>query len=261
MSSAIHDKLSKQMPQDYALLTGRSDLQIAANGSKHLGCRSRSYPYALMSGLSDCWYSARNPNSVHRPHPSTLLSSASLYPILASLLHLATVDVSSTARILTHDWLGRMEDLLMNSFGAFLKRKFGGRTQRVSIDAGFTCPNVDGAVARGGCNFCDNRSFSPSRRVRLRQVSEQLQSGMNSVRERYDKVASFIAYFQPATNTYAPVEQLQEVFKLAMSLDEQVVGLAIGTRPDCVPESVLSMIERLASRNVRVGRIWNADHS
>ena len=89
-----------------------------------------------------------------------------MYPIFASSLDLATVDVSPTA-----DFDPRLawqeEDLLMNSFGAFLKRKFGGRTQRVSIDAGFTCPNVDGAVARGGCNFCDNRSFSPSRRVRL----------------------------------------------------------------------------------------------
>ena len=140
----------------------------------------------------------------------------------------------------------QQEDLLLNSFGAFLKRKFGGRTQRVSIDAGFTCPNVDGAVAKGGCNFCDNRSFSPSRRVRLRQVGEQLESGITSVRGRYDKVTGFIAYFQPATNTYAPVEQLQEVFQLALSLDDQVVGLAIGTRPDCVPESVLSMIEGLA---------------
>lgn len=178
--------------------------------------------------------------------PPYAVPTTSVYSILASPLHLATVDVSSTA-----DFDPRLawqeEDLLMNSFGAFLKRKFGGRTQRVSIDAGFTCPNVDGAVARGGCNFCDNRSFSPSRRVRLRQVSEQLQSGMTSVRERYDKVASFIAYFQPATNTYAPVEQLQEVFELAMALDDQVVGLAIGTRPDCVPESVLSMIQRLAA--------------
>ncbi|MGI9471297.1 MAG: TIGR01212 family radical SAM protein [Rubripirellula sp.] len=134
----------------------------------------------------------------------------------------------------------------MNSFGAFLRRRFGGRVQRVSIDAGFTCPNVDGAVAKGGCNFCDNRSFSPSRRVRLRQVNEQLSSGMESVRARYDKVCGFIAYFQPATNTYAPVEQLEEVFRLALSMDEKIVGLAIGTRPDCVPESVLAMIERLA---------------
>ncbi len=136
----------------------------------------------------------------------------------------------------------------MNSFGAFLKRRFGGRIQRVSIDAGFTCPNVDGAVARGGCNFCDNRSFSPSRRVRLRQVSEQLESGIATVRKRYDKVAGFIAYFQPATNTYAPVEQLSEVFELALSISDEVVGLAIGTRPDCVPESVLSLVEQLADR-------------
>ena len=138
--------------------------------------------------------------------------------------------------------------LPMNSFGAFLRHRFGGRVQRVSIDAGFTCPNVDGAVARGGCNFCDNRSFSPSRRVRLRQVSEQLDSGIKTVRKRYDKVAGFIAYFQPATNTYAPVDQLAEVFELALSISDEVVGIAIGTRPDCVPESVLALVQRLASR-------------
>ena len=68
------------------------------------------------------------------------------------------------------------EGLLINTFGASLRRRFGGRIQRVSIDAGFTCPNVDGAVARGGCNFCDNRSFSPSRRVRLKQVGKNLLS-------------------------------------------------------------------------------------
>ena len=72
----------------------------------------------------------------------------------------------------------------MNSFGAFLKRRFGGRIQRVSIDAGFTCPNMDGTVARGGCNFCDNRSFTPSRRVRVRQVSDQLESRITTVRKR-----------------------------------------------------------------------------
>lgn len=134
----------------------------------------------------------------------------------------------------------------MNSFGAFLRRRFGGRIQRVSIDAGFTCPNVDGAVARGGCNFCDNRSFAPSRRVRLQQVSDQMQSGMLSLRRRYSKIHGFIAYFQPATNTYAPVEQLAEVFELALSISDEIVGLAVGTRPDCVPESVLAMMQRLA---------------
>ncbi len=139
----------------------------------------------------------------------------------------------------------------MNSYGAALRRKFGGRVQRVSIDAGFTCPNVDGAVAKGGCNFCDNRSFSPSRRVRLQRVADQLTSGMETVRKRYDRVQGFIAYFQPATNTYAPADQLREVYELALGISPDIVGLAIGTRPDCVPDCVLDLIEELA-RNVPV---------
>jgi len=143
----------------------------------------------------------------------------------------------------------QQENLPFNAFGPFLKRRFGGRIQRVSIDAGFTCPNVDGAVARGGCNFCDNRSFSPSRRVRLARVAEQLRRGVESLRRRYDRVEGFIAYFQPATNTYAPVEQLQEVFEIALKAHENIVGLAIGTRPDCVPEPVLELLEQLAQRH------------
>nr|WP_236649885.1 TIGR01212 family radical SAM protein [Rhodopirellula sp. SM50] len=138
------------------------------------------------------------------------------------------------------------EDLPFNAFGAALRRRFGGRVQRVSIDAGFTCPNVDGAVARGGCNFCDNRSFSPSRRVRLKRVSEQLEGGITSVRRRYKQVAGFLAYFQPATNTYAPVDQLEEVFRMALRWHPDIVGLAIGTRPDCVPESVIELTRQLA---------------
>ena len=142
------------------------------------------------------------------------------------------------------DW--RREGLLFNAFGASLRRKFGGRIQRVSIDAGFTCPNVDGAVTKGGCNFCDNRSFSPSRRVRLKQVREQLASGIQSVERRYDKVQGFIAYFQPATNTYAPVHQLEEVYDIALQADDRIVGLAVGTRPDCVPDTVLDLLQRIS---------------
>ncbi|MCA9138796.1 MAG: TIGR01212 family radical SAM protein [Planctomycetales bacterium] len=141
----------------------------------------------------------------------------------------------------------RREGLPFNAFGASLRRRFGGRVQRVSIDAGFTCPNVDGAVAKGGCNFCDNRSFSPSRRVRLKRVGEQLQSGIESVRRRYGHVQGFLAYFQPATNTYAPVDQLEEVFRMALNWDEDIVGLAIGTRPDCVPDSVLELAQSMAA--------------
>lgn len=130
------------------------------------------------------------------------------------------------------------------TYGAMLRQRFGGRVQRVSIDAGFTCPNVDGTLARGGCVFCDNRSFSPSRRGRLKSVLEQLQSGIQTVRKRYGRVRGFIAYFQPATNTYAPVDQLEELYRAVVHLPE-VVGLAIGTRPDCVPDEVLDLIDDL----------------
>lgn len=133
-----------------------------------------------------------------------------------------------------------------NAFGKWLRRRHGGRVQRASIDAGFTCPNVDGAVTTGGCNFCDNRSFSPSRRVRLQRVADQLAEQIDNVGRRYNKVVGFIAYFQPATNTYAPVEQLQEIFELALRADPRIVGLAIGTRPDCVPDSVLDLLQSLA---------------
>jgi uncharacterized protein len=143
------------------------------------------------------------------------------------------------------DEIGRIRTRFL-AFGAELKRRFGGRIQRISLDAGFTCPNVDGAVAKGGCNFCDNRSFSPSRRVRLAAVQDQLDRGVTSLRRRYKNVAGFIAYFQPATNTYAPVDQLEEVFRLALAHSPEIVGLAIGTRPDCVPDPVLDLLEELA---------------
>ncbi|MCC9658433.1 TIGR01212 family radical SAM protein [Rhodopirellula halodulae] len=133
-----------------------------------------------------------------------------------------------------------------NAFGKWLRRRHGGRIQRVSIDAGFTCPNVDGAVTRGGCNFCDNRSFSPSRRVRLQRVADQLREQIGRVQDRYKDVQGFIAYFQPATNTYAPIDQLREIYELALNADPRVVGLAVGTRPDCVPDSVLDLLQELA---------------
>ncbi len=141
----------------------------------------------------------------------------------------------------------RAEGLRFNAFGRSLQRRFGGRVQRVSLDAGLTCPNVDGTVARGGCNFCDNRSFSPSRRVRLARVAEQMRTGIATVTERYKKVSGFIAYFQPATNTYADVDQLRDLYRLAIDSDPRVVGLAIGTRPDCVPDSVLDLLSQLAT--------------
>lgn len=131
-------------------------------------------------------------------------------------------------------------------YGYYLKNLFGERVQKVSIDAGFTCPNVDGTVAIGGCVFCDNRSFSPSRRVRRDKIQAQIDDGISRLKKRY-KVKKFMAYFQPATNTYAPVEELRPLFEQAISHPE-VVALAIGTRPDCVPEDVLELIDELSQK-------------
>ena len=95
----------------------------------------------------------------------------------------------------------------------FLRQRFGRRVQKVSIDAGFTCPNVDGTVATGGCTFCDNRSFSPSRRLPRAGIRGQIDQSIERMRLRYRKCNDFLAYFQPATNTYAPVERLRPFMK------------------------------------------------
>lgn len=128
-----------------------------------------------------------------------------------------------------------------------LKQRFGHRVQRVSVDAGFTCPNVDGTVAIGGCTFCDNRSFSPSRRLPKAGILGQIDQSIARMRKRYKNCSHFLAYFQPASNTYAPVDRLRPLFEEALS-HPQIVGLVIGTRSDCVPDDVLDLLEELASR-------------
>lgn len=132
------------------------------------------------------------------------------------------------------------------SYNHYLRSRYGGRVQRVSIDGGFTCPNVDGTVAFGGCRFCDNRSFSPSRRVSASSVRAQIDEGIRRLKTRY-RCRQFTAYFQPATNTYAPVPRLRELYEAALEHPE-IVGLAIGTRPDCVPDDVLDLLQELAGR-------------
>lgn len=128
----------------------------------------------------------------------------------------------------------------------YLSQKFGGRVQKISLDGGFTCPNVDGTVAKGGCTFCDNRSFSPSRRVRRDAVAAQIQRGIEGLRRRY-RTEKFLAYFQPATNTYGPLDKLRALWETALE-DQRIVGLVIGTRPDCVDDDVLDLIDEFAQR-------------
>jgi radical SAM protein (TIGR01212 family) len=136
--------------------------------------------------------------------------------------------------------------LRYHAYNYFLRQRFGSRVQKVSIDAGFTCPNVDGSITTGGCTFCDNRSFSPSRRVPRQAILDQINDGIRRIKIRY-RCDRFVAYFQPATNTYAPVERLRPLYEAALS-HSQVVGLAIGTRPDCVPDDVLDLLDELAGR-------------
>lgn len=140
------------------------------------------------------------------------------------------------------DW--RAAGLRYFKYNFFLREKFGHRVQKVSIDAGFTCPNVDGTVAIGGCTFCDNRSFSPSRRLPRLDIWDQIDEGIRRLKRRYT-CDHFLAYFQPATNTYAPVEKLRPLYQRALAHPE-TVGLAIGTRPDCVPDEVLDLLSEIA---------------
>jgi radical SAM protein (TIGR01212 family) len=141
------------------------------------------------------------------------------------------------------DW--RAAGLRYYRYGYHLRQIFGQRVQKVSVDAGFTCPNVDGTVAFGGCNFCDNRSFSPSRRLPRTSVRGQIDEGIRRLRRRYSSCDQFMAYFQPATNTYAPVDRLEKLYRSALE-HPLVVALSIGTRPDCVPEDVLGLLSELA---------------
>jgi radical SAM protein (TIGR01212 family) len=125
-----------------------------------------------------------------------------------------------------------------------LRGRFGHKVYRVTIDAGFTCPNVDGTVAVGGCVYCDNRSFSPNRRLPRSTIQEQVARGVAALRKRYG-AERFIAYFQAATNTYAPPQKLRHLYDQALAHPD-VIGLAIGTRPDCVPDPILDLIQEYA---------------
>lgn len=130
------------------------------------------------------------------------------------------------------------------SFNRFLRERFGHKVYRVTVDGGFTCPNVDGTVTTGGCVYCDNRSFSPNRRLPRTSIREQVKRGIAILGPRYG-VEHFIAYFQAATNTHAPPDKLRRLYDQALD-HPKVVGLAVGTRPDSVPDPVLDLLGEYA---------------
>ena len=142
------------------------------------------------------------------------------------------------------DW--RAAGLRYHRLSWFFRRKFGRRVWKISVDGGLGCPNVRGPTGAVGCVFCNVLSFSPSRRGPPRSITEQLADGARHLHQRY-AADRFVAYFQPGTNTYAPVERLRAMYEEALA-HPQVVGLAIGTRPDCVPDDVLDLLAEIAQR-------------
>ncbi|MDR0972021.1 MAG: TIGR01212 family radical SAM protein [Bacteroidales bacterium] len=135
-----------------------------------------------------------------------------------------------------------------NSYSAYFKKIFGQRIQKLSIDAGFTCPNRDGRLSFGGCTFCDNNAFNPSYCSPTKTIKEQIEEGISFHKWRYNKVDKYLAYFQPHTNTYAPLKELKQKYEEALS-HPNIIGLVIGTRPDCVDEEKLDYIATLAKDN------------
>ncbi|MBE9563697.1 MAG: TIGR01212 family radical SAM protein [Proteobacteria bacterium] len=131
----------------------------------------------------------------------------------------------------------------VNTFGQAMLTRYGERVHKIAIDAGFTCPNRDGTIGRGGCTFCNNVSFSPNGRqpIKLeRQIADQIESGRQVLKKRTGAV-KYLAYFQAYTNTYADVCELTRLYDEALK-EPDVIGLDVGTRPDCVPDKVLDLL-------------------
>ena len=133
-----------------------------------------------------------------------------------------------------------------NDFGAWIRRRFPFRVQKISVDAGFSCPNRDGAISCGGCTFCDNHTFNPSYCNSRKSITEQLEEGKAFFARKYPDM-KYLAYFQAYSNTYAPVPRLKQLYEEALS-DEDVVGIVIGTRPDCLSPEILDYLEELNRR-------------
>jgi len=131
-----------------------------------------------------------------------------------------------------------------NSYSEHFKKLFGGRVQKISVDAGFTCPNRDGTKGFGGCTFCSNDAFNPSYCHSLKPLKQQIEEGIDFHRNRYRRAKSFLVYFQAYSNTYKPLDELKTLYEEALSYP-QIAGLVIGTRPDCIDEEKLSYLKSL----------------
>ncbi|MBE0636986.1 MAG: TIGR01212 family radical SAM protein [Bacteroidales bacterium] len=135
-----------------------------------------------------------------------------------------------------------------NGYSEYFKRQFGGRVQKVSVDAGFTCPNRDGSIGTGGCTYCNNDAFNPSYCSPKKSIRQQIEEGIEFHSRRYRRAEKFLVYFQAYSNTYDSLERLKTIYDQALEVD-RVAGLVIGTRPDCIDDEKLDYFQHLAKTN------------
>ena len=138
----------------------------------------------------------------------------------------------------------------LNSYGPWLTSLTGYKTHKISINAGFTCPNRDGTLGTTGCTYCNNQTFNPAYCRPTKSISQQLEEGKEFFRRKYPDMR-YLAYFQAYTNTYAPLEELQAKYEEALSVPG-IVGLVIGTRPDCMPPALLSYLQSLQKKGYTI---------
>jgi len=134
-----------------------------------------------------------------------------------------------------------------NDYSNYFKKHFGERVQKVTIDAGFTCPNRNGSVGWGGCSYCNNDAFNPSYCNPEKPVQQQIREGIEFHKKRYRRANKYLAYFQAYSNTYASLEELKRIYEQALQFPE-VVGLVIGTRPDCISDEKLEYFASLSRK-------------
>ncbi|MFO7671286.1 MAG: TIGR01212 family radical SAM protein [Bacteroidales bacterium] len=133
----------------------------------------------------------------------------------------------------------------LNTYSDYFRKEFGSRVQKITIDAGFTCPNRDGSCGTGGCTFCNNKAFSPSYNESDKSIREQIEKGMEFHRTRYRKASKYLAYFQSYSNTYADLERLKSIYQEALEVPG-IAGIVVGTRPDCVDREKLDYFQELS---------------
>lgn len=142
--------------------------------------------------------------------------------------------------------MNKTQTFLYNDYGEFLKRIAGGKVQKISLNAGFTCPNRDGTAGRGGCTYCNNQTFNPAYCSTKKSITQQLEEGKAFFSRKYPEM-KYLAYFQAYTNTYDSLEHLKKKYEEALDCKD-VIGIVIGTRPDCMPEALLDYLEELNRR-------------